>query len=95
MELNALFVKNAPPGKYEDGNGLRLVKRVDGGGQWVFRYTVLGRRREMGIGGLTAVSLKDARDHVGIPVDGRSGYRPDRAEKEETARCHQSAQGAD
>ena len=61
-KLSALFVKSAPPGKHEDGHGLRLVKRRDGGGQWVFRYTVHGRRREMGLGGLSAVSLRDARE---------------------------------
>jgi integrase len=62
VKLSTLFVKNAGPGKYEDGNGLRLVKRADGGGQWVFRYMLLGRRREMGIGGLTSISLKEARE---------------------------------
>lgn len=41
---------------------MRLVKRADGGGQWVFRYTFLGRRREMGLGGLISLSLKDARE---------------------------------
>lgn len=61
-KLSALFVKTASPGKHEDGHGLRLVKRADGGGQWVFRYTIFGRRREMGLGGLTALSLKDARE---------------------------------
>jgi integrase len=61
-KLSALFVKSAPPGKYEDGNGLRLVKREDGGGQWVLRYTIHERRREMGLGGLTSLSLKDARE---------------------------------
>lgn len=57
-----MFVKSAPPGKHEDGNGLRLIKRENGGGQWVFRYMLQGRRREMGLGGVSAVSLKDARE---------------------------------
>lgn len=61
-KLSALFVKSAPPGKHEDGNGLRLVKREDGGGQWVLRYTIHERRREMGLGGLASLSLKDARE---------------------------------
>ncbi|MGB3555602.1 MAG: Arm DNA-binding domain-containing protein [Jannaschia sp.] len=60
--LTALSIKSAPPGKHEDGDGLRLIKREDGGGQWVFRYTLYGRRREMGLGGLKALSLRDARD---------------------------------
>lgn len=61
-KLTALFVKSAPPGKHEDGDGLRLVKRADGGGQWVFRYMIQGRRREMGLGGLRSIPLKDARE---------------------------------
>lgn len=61
-KLSAIFVKSAPPGKHEDGNGLRLVKREDGGGQWVFRYSFDGRRREMGLGGLSTISLKQARE---------------------------------
>jgi len=61
-KLSALFVKSAPPGKHEDGNGLRLVKREDGAGQWVLRYTIHGRRREMGLGGIASLSLKDARE---------------------------------
>ena len=61
-KLTAVSIKNAPPGKHEDGSGLRLVKRADGGGQWVLRVTVHGRRREMGLGGLQSVSLKDARE---------------------------------
>ena len=60
--FSAIFVKSTPPGKYEDGHGLRLIKRMDGGGQWVFRYTIHGRRRGMGLGGLVSVSLKDARE---------------------------------
>ena len=59
--LNAAKVKNAAPGKYSDGGGLWLFKREDGGGQWILRVTVHGRRREMGLGSLTEVSLKEAR----------------------------------
>ncbi|MEO9875327.1 MAG: integrase arm-type DNA-binding domain-containing protein [Anderseniella sp.] len=61
-KLTAIEVKNASPGKHEDGLGLRLVKRADGGGQWVLRITVHGRRREMGLGGMRRVSLADARE---------------------------------
>lgn len=59
--LTALAVKNAAPGKYADGGGLWLHKR-EGGGQWVFRFTIYGRRREMGLGSISDVPLKDARD---------------------------------
>lgn len=62
--LNKLVAKKLatlPPGKHEDGAGLRLVKRPDGGAWWVLRVTTLGRRREMGLGSFPAVSLAEAR----------------------------------
>ena len=61
-KLTAAKVKNALPGKYADGGGLWLIKRIDGGAQWVLRVTIHGRRREMGLGSLDAVSLKEARE---------------------------------
>jgi len=62
QKLTAVKVKNAAPGKYADGGGLWLVKRADGGGQWVLRVTIHGRRREMGLGSVEAVSLKEVRE---------------------------------
>ena len=59
--LSSQFVKTAPVGKYCDGAGLWLVKRDDGGAQWVQRVTVHGRRREMGLGGYPALGLANAR----------------------------------
>ncbi len=44
-------------GKVNDGAGLLLHKRKDGGAQWLYRYTIHGRRREMGLGALRDVSL--------------------------------------
>jgi integrase len=60
--LSARAVATLGPGKYADGAGLWLHKRDDGGAQWVLRYTVHGRRREMGLGALAEVSLKEARE---------------------------------
>ena len=59
--LSASFVKNASVGKHCDGAGLWLVKREDGGAQWVLRVTVHGRRREMGLGGFPSLGLAEAR----------------------------------
>lgn len=59
--LSASTVKAAPVGKHADGGGLWLVKRPDGGAQWVLRVTPHGRRREMGLGAYPDVSLKEAR----------------------------------
>ncbi|MEO8640366.1 integrase arm-type DNA-binding domain-containing protein [Pseudomonas sp.] len=47
-------------GKYEDGNGLRLIVRASGK-TWVFRYQRAGKRREMGLGAYPQIGLKDAR----------------------------------
>ena len=59
--LNSAFIKTAPAGKHCDGGGLWLIKRNDGGSQWTFRYQFDGRRKEIGLGGLLKVGLKDAR----------------------------------
>jgi hypothetical protein len=60
--LSARGITGLSPGKHADGGGLWLVKREDGGGQWVLRVTIHGRRREMGLGSLLDVSLKEARE---------------------------------
>lgn len=63
-ELNRLVMaglKNKPPGKYADGGGLWLNKRNDGSAQWFFRFTMHGKRREMGLGPFPEVALRDAR----------------------------------
>jgi integrase len=60
--LSASMLRSAPVGKHADGGGLWLVKRPDGGAQWVQRVTPHGRRREMGLGAYPDVSLKEARE---------------------------------
>ena len=59
--LSAGFIRTAPVGKHCDGGGLWLIKREDGGAQWMQRITVHNRRREMGLGGFPSVGLADAR----------------------------------
>jgi integrase len=60
--LSAAHVRNCPVGKFNDGGGLWLHRRAEGGAQWFLRVTVAGRRREMGLGSLSAVSLREARE---------------------------------
>jgi integrase len=60
-KLSAVQVKNLDKGKYEDGEGLRLVKAYKEKGKWVFRFKRQGRSREMGLGPWPAVSLSEAR----------------------------------
>jgi hypothetical protein len=59
--LSAQYAKTAPPGKHCDGAGLWLIKRDDGGAQWVLRVTRNGRRREIGLGSFPALGLAGAR----------------------------------
>lgn len=58
--LTAIQIKKAPPGKLGDGGGLYLIK-TDTTGSWIYRYSHLGRRREMGLGSWPTLSLADAR----------------------------------
>jgi len=60
MALTAIGIKKAGDGKHEDGGGLRLVKRGDSG-SWVYRFSIYGKRKEMGLGSWPAVTLADAR----------------------------------
>ncbi|WP_288901571.1 site-specific integrase [uncultured Sneathiella sp.] len=54
-------VATAGSGKYEDGGGLRLVVSNSGSRKWVLRFTLNGKRREMGLGSYPDVGLADAR----------------------------------
>jgi integrase len=59
--LTALKVKNAGPGTHSDGGGLMLVVDKRGQRSWVWRYSYGGRRRDMGLGPASQVSLAEAR----------------------------------
>lgn len=50
------------PGHHVDGEGLALVIGKRGGKSWVLRTMVRGKRRDIGLGGLSWVSLAEARD---------------------------------
>jgi integrase len=61
-KLTARKCKSAAPGKYTDGDGLRLHVYASGARTWVYRYMLRGRSREMGLGGYPEVSLAEARE---------------------------------
>ena len=42
--LSSASIKSAPHGKHADGQGLWLVKRANGGSQWVLRISLAGKR---------------------------------------------------
>lgn len=52
------------PGRYADGGCLYLVVAPGGSKHWVARLTIHGRQTDMGLGGLSIVSLADARDEA-------------------------------
>lgn len=61
--LTALQVtKLSQPGMYADGNGLYLQVTTTGAKTWIFRYALSGRRRDMGLGSTSIVTLAVARE---------------------------------
>jgi hypothetical protein len=61
--LTPLQIRNLKePGRYSDGDGLYLELTGQSKGNWQLRATVNGRRRDIGLGSLALVSLKEARD---------------------------------
>lgn len=61
-KLSALAVsKTSKPGYYGDGAGLWLQVANSGSKSWIFRFTIAGKQREMGLGGLRTVDLAKAR----------------------------------
>lgn len=68
MAIHKLTVKGLealPAGKYGDGAGLWIIKRSKEQGSWFLRYTIRGKRREMGLGPYLDVSLTQARELAG------------------------------
>jgi integrase len=65
-KLTALKVaRDMPAGMHADGAGLYLQVTGAGAKSWIFRYSLRGKPREMGLGSLSAVSLADARTKAG------------------------------
>ncbi|MFP4304582.1 MAG: integrase arm-type DNA-binding domain-containing protein, partial [Rhodosalinus sp.] len=60
--LRVAQLRSLPAGKRCDGRGLWLHKRSDGGAQWIYRFTLFGRTREMGLGSLRDIGLAEARE---------------------------------
>lgn len=68
------------PGRHSDGGGLYLAIDGEGSSQrrrWLYLFNWNGKRREMGLGGFPAVSLKEARDaRDKAEADLRAGNSP-------------------
>ena len=67
-ELNKLSARRvqtlAEPGRHSDGGGLYLIVDESGAKRWVVFYRSGGKRREMGLGSLTAIPLARARERA-------------------------------
>jgi len=62
-QLSAIGLKGASsPGYLSDGGGLYLQITPSGARSWVFRYSIRGKRREMGLGAFSRVGSTSAPD---------------------------------
>lgn len=62
--LTAIAIKSKPRGRHADGGGLYLEVDASGARRWTLRTIVHGRRRDIGLGSASVVSLADARDEA-------------------------------
>jgi integrase len=63
-KLTALAVKNAKPGRHGDGAGLYLLVSSTGAKSWMIRIQQNGKRRDIGLGSVAALSLSGARQRA-------------------------------
>ena len=64
-KLSPLAVtKASKPGYYGDGAGLWLQVSASGSKSWIFRYTLAGKQREMGLGATHTITLAAAREQA-------------------------------
>ena len=57
-------VATATTGKYENGEGLRLIVSNLGAKKWVLRFTLNGKRWEMGLGSFPDIDLAKSRSRA-------------------------------
>jgi hypothetical protein len=57
----AEIINLSEPGLYGDGNGLYLRVEKSGAKRWVQRITIGGKRRDLGLGSTSVVTLEEAR----------------------------------
>lgn len=82
-------------GRHNVGDGLYLDIKPDGSKQWIFRYQLNGRRRNMGLGshtkanGLAAARKKalDARTKIAMGIDPIDSKRQERSQQTEAAKA--------
>ena len=83
-------------GRYADGGGLYLQVSPQGTKSWLFRFTLGGKARQMGLGAIQTISLREARNaalkcrkllHEGVdPIEERKRERSSKRIQDETAK---------
>jgi len=61
-KLSVFKLKALGPGRHADGGGLYLDVQKSGSRSWIFRTTIRGKRKEIGLGGLSSRTLAQARE---------------------------------
>jgi integrase len=96
--LTPYAVKNAKPGSYADGGGLRLLVKETGARSWVYRFMLKGKSRDIGLGPAAEpgmVTLGKARD---LAIDLRrlvkAGVDPLEQRAQDAAQAAAAAQAA-
>ncbi|KKC34608.1 tyrosine-type recombinase/integrase [Devosia psychrophila] len=89
LSAKAIASPSMAPGMHADGDGLYLIVSPQGAKRWTFVFFMQGKRKEMGLGKLSAVSLLDARDAADAarrmvargenPIEARRANRADAA----------------
>ncbi|MBY2913959.1 integrase arm-type DNA-binding domain-containing protein [Rhizobium leguminosarum] len=100
LALNKLSARTVAtttkPGRHSDGGGLYLVVDKSGAKRWVFLYRRDDRLREMGLGGLNAVTLAKARElAAGARANLQAGVDPIEAKRTAPAAVPTFGQEAD
>ncbi|NRB16090.1 MAG: integrase arm-type DNA-binding domain-containing protein [Rhodobacteraceae bacterium] len=60
-KLSVTKIKNTEIGVLYDGGGLQLQMYGKNRGKWIYRYCLIGNRRDMGLGTYPSIGLADAR----------------------------------
>ncbi len=77
------------PGLYADGDGLYLKVDSSGSKRWILRTVVQGKRRDMGLGSCTEISLLEARARARrLRKIARQGGDPFTAREQVFSTCH-------
>jgi hypothetical protein len=75
--LTVLSVKGAKPGRHADGKGLYLLVSPSASKSWVLRVQVDGRRRDIGLGSVSDLTLAEARERAAaLRKAARTGLDP-------------------